>query len=298
MHQVFRTSSPASGVLLHIAGLWLLSSLDASGKLLVMGGVPVLMVAWFRYVGHVALMTAFVLPSRGRTIWRTHSLRLQLLRGALMITTTVLFFTVLGRVPLAEGTAMNFMAPLFLMALAPWLLREANQLHRWIGVMTGFVGMLIVVRPGSALDPVGVALGLLTALAFACFQVVTRRLASDDPLTTNYYGGVLGAVALTLALPWYWREMPLSGWQWLLLVSTGVTGFVGHWLQITAYSRAPATLLAPFSYLQILAATTLGWLVFDQLPGRITAIGIGLICLAGLGVALTEGWRSRRLGKN
>ncbi|WP_239467033.1 DMT family transporter [Rhodoferax koreensis] len=282
-------------MLLHIAGLWLLSSLDATGKLLVLGGVPVLMVSWFRYTVHVALMTVTVVPRRGRAIWRTTSLRGQLLRGALMIATTVLFFSVLGRLPLAEGTAMNFMAPVFLMALAPWLLHEPSRLHRWLGVLAGFVGMLIVVRPGAQLDPVGVGLGLLTALAFAFFQVATRRLAADDPLTTNYYGGVFGAVSLTLALPWFWRDLPLTGWQWLLLGSTGVTGFLGHWLQITAYSRAPATLLAPFSYLQIVAATTLGWLLFDQLPGRTTALGIGLICLAGLGVALTEGLRARRL---
>ena len=287
----------ASGILFHIAGLWLLSTLDATGKWLVMGGVPVLMVAWFRYTGHVALMMAIVVPRRGRAIWRTHSLSGQLLRGALMIATTVLFFSVLGRLPLAEGTAVNFMAPLFLMALAPWLLGEPHRLHRWVGVLAGFLGMLIVVRPGSQLDPVGVALGLLTAFAFACFQVATRRLASDDPLTTNLYGGVFGAVALTLGLPWFWNSLHLTGWQWALLVSTGVTGFFGHWLQITAYSRAPATLLAPFSYLQIVAATTLGWLVWGQLPGRTTAMGIGLICLAGLGVALTEGYRGYRAAR-
>ncbi|MDB5848919.1 MAG: hypothetical protein JWP29_2671 [Rhodoferax sp.] len=273
----------------------MLSTLDATGKWLVMGGVPVLMVAWFRYTGHVALMAVLVLPRRGRAIWRTTSLRGQLLRGALMIATTVLFFSVLGRLPLAEGTAVNFMAPVFLMSLAPWLLGEPHRLHRWVGVLAGFAGMLIVIRPGSELDPVGVALGLLTAFAFACFQMATRRLAADDPLTTNLYGGVFGAAALTLGLPWFWDSLHLSGAQWLLLVSTGATGFLGHWMQITAYSRAPATLLAPFSYLQIVAATTLGWLLFDQLPSRTTAMGIGLICLAGLGVALTEGLRSAKL---
>ncbi|MBX3587608.1 MAG: DMT family transporter [Ramlibacter sp.] len=277
-----------AGILLHIAGLWLLSSLDASGKLLVMAGVPVLMVSWFRYVVHIGLMTAVVLPQRGRAIFATKSLPRQLQRGLMMITTTVLFFSVLGRVPLAEGTAMNFMAPLFLMALAPWLLQEPHRLHRWLGVVVGFAGMLIVMRPGGQLDRVGVILGLLTALAFALFQIATRRVAHDDPLTTNYYGGLFGAIALTLALPWFWRTPQLAPWQWLLLASTGVTGFLGHWLQIAAFKRAPATLLAPFSYLQIVAAATLGWLVFGQLPDRATAAGIALICAAGLGVAVAE----------
>ena len=277
-----------SGILLHIAGLWLLSTLDATGKWLVMAGVSVLMVAWVRYAVHTALMTAVVLPSRGRAIFRTRSLPRQLLRGLLMITTTVLFFSVLGRLPLAEGTAINFMAPLFLMAMAPWLLHEPHRLHRWLGVLAGFAGMLIVVRPGAELDPVGLVLGVATALAFAFFQIATRRVAHDDPLTTNYYGGLFGTIALTLALPWFWVTPQLSPWQWALLLSTGLTGFLGHWLQIAAFSRSPATLLAPFSYLQIVTAATLGWLVFDQVPGRTTALGIALICLAGLGVALTE----------
>ncbi|MBX3652742.1 MAG: DMT family transporter [Ramlibacter sp.] len=287
-----------AGILLHIAGLWLLSSLDASGKLLVMAGVPVLMVSWFRYVVHIGLMTAVVLPRRGRALFATQSLSRQLQRGLMMITTTVLFFSVLGRVPLAEGTAMNFMAPLFLMALAPWLLQEPHRLHRWLGVVAGFAGMLIVMRPGGQLDRLGVILGLLTALAFALFQIATRRVAHDDPLTTNYYGGLFGALALTLALPWFWRTPELAPWQWLLLASTGVTGFLGHWLQIAAFKRAPATLLAPFSYLQIVAAATLGWLVFGQLPDRVTAAGIALICAAGLGVAWAEARRARSLRAN
>ncbi|MDO9406192.1 MAG: DMT family transporter [Polaromonas sp.] len=281
------------GILLHITGLWMLSTLDSTGKYLVMAGLPVLMVAWVRYTVHMLLITAVVLPRRGKALFRTRSLPRQLLRGFLMITTTVLFFTVLGRLPLAEGTALNFMAPLFLMAMAPWLLGEPNRLHRWLGVLVGFAGMLVVVRPGSALDQTGVLLGVLTALFFAFFQISTRLVAEDDPLTTNYYGGLFGTIALTPALPFFWTLPQLSAWHWVLLVSTGFTGFMGHWLQIMAYSKTPATLLAPFSYLQIIAAVTLGWLVFGQLPGLTTALGIGLICATGAGVALFEAWRIR-----
>jgi drug/metabolite transporter (DMT)-like permease len=277
-----------SGILFHIAGLWLLSTLDASGKWLVMAGVPVLVVSWTRYAVHTALMTAIVLPQRGKAIFRTQSLSRQLVRGFLMIATTVLFFSVLTRLPLAEATAINFMAPLFMIAMAPWLLKEPHRLHRWLGVLVGFAGMLVVVRPGSQLDPVGVGLGLATAFTFALFQISTRRVAHDDPLTTNYYGGLFGTAALTLALPWFWTTPELSFWEWMLLVSTGVTGFFGHWLQAAAFSKSPASLLAPFSYMQIISATILGWLVFGQVPGQTTALGIALICAAGLGVALTE----------
>lgn len=282
-----------NGILFHVAGLWVLSGLDASGKYLAMAGVPILMVSWVRYSVHTLLSSAVLLPRRGRGLLRTHSLRGQLLRGALMILSTVLFFSVLKRVPLAEATAMNFMAPIMLMALAPWLLHEPHRLHRWCGVALGFGGMLLVVRPGTGLDPLGIALGLATALTFACFQIATRRLAQDDPLTTNYYGGLIGTVALTLALPWFWETPDLSPWQWGLLLSTGVTGAIGHGLQAVAYARTPATLLAPYSYLQILSAVTLGWAVFGQLPDATTALGIACICAAGVAVALAERWLNR-----
>lgn len=282
------------GIALHVCGLWILSSLDASGKLLVMAGVPVLMVSWFRYVGHVVLMTIFVLPRRGRSLFRTQSLPRQLQRGVLMIATTLLFFHVLSLVPLAEGTAMNFMAPLLVMVLAPWLLGERPRWHRLAGVLLGFAGMLIVVRPGGQLSTEGAIWGAITAATFALFQISTRRVAGDDPLTSNFYGGLLGAIVLTALLPFFWKSLNLSPWQWALLLSTGLTGFAGHWLQITAYSKTSATLLAPFNYLQIVSATTLGWLVLGQLPGATTAAGMALICLAGLAVVLIELWQQRR----
>lgn len=277
-----------AGILLHIAGLWTLSALDASGKLLVMAGVPVLLVSWVRYVVHTGLMAAVLLPQRGLGILRTQSLPRQIVRSVLMIASTVLFFSVLGRLPLAQATAINFLAPLIVMAMAPWLLHERHRLHRWLGVIAGFAGMLIVVRPGAQLDPVGVALGLATALVFAFFQIATRRVAHDDPLTTNFYGGLTGTIALTAALPWFWTMPDLPAWQWALLVSTGLSGFAGHWMQIAAYRRTPATLLAPFSYLQIASATALGWLVFGQWPDAMTWLGIALICAAGLTVVLVE----------
>jgi drug/metabolite transporter (DMT)-like permease len=282
-----------NGVLLHIVGLWVLSCLDATGKYLAMVGVPVLLVCWVRYAVHTILSSAILLPRRGLGLLHTTSLRGQVVRGLLMILTTVLFFSVLKRVPLAEATAMNFMAPVMLLALAPWLLGEPHRLHRWCGVALGFVGMLLVVRPGTGLDLMGIVLGLATALSFACFQVATRRLSHDDPLTTNYYGGLIGTLGLTLALPWFWQIPDLTPLQWGLLLSTGVSGAIGHGLQSAAYARTPATLLAPYSYLQILSAVGLGWAAFGQLPDATTALGIAIICAAGIGVAGVE----RRLSR-
>ncbi len=293
-----KTHLSSSGILLYVAGLWTLSALDTSGKLLMATGVPILMVTWFRYVGHVALMTVIVLPSRGRSLFTTHSLARQLLRALLMMASSLLFFSLLARAPIAEATALNFIAPLVVLALAPWLLKEANRLHRWIGVVLGFAGMLVVVRPGGQLDTTTAMLGVVTAVTFAFFQLATRGVARDDPLTTNYYGGLVGAALLTPTLPLFWHMTDLPAWQWALLASTGVTGFLAHWLQIAGYARAPASLLAPYSYLQIVSAVAFGWFMFGQLPDATTAAGIGLICAAGLGVVLVErrmAARTRRL---
>lgn len=277
-----------TGILLLICSLAFLSTLDASGKLLTQAGVPVLVVSWVRYVVHTGLLAAVLLPRRGKALLRTQSLKRQMVRAVLMILSTVLFFSVLHRVPLAQATAMNFLAPFIVMALAPWLLRESHRLHRWLGVAAGFAGMLVIVRPGGQLDGVGVALGLLTALVFALFQISTRRVAADDPLTTNFYSGLLGSAVLTLGLPFYWDMPQLAPWQWALLLSTGVTGLVGHTLQTAAYARVPASLLAPFFYVQIVYATTLGWLIFRQLPDALTWLGIAMIVCAGVAVALRE----------
>ncbi|MES2531554.1 MAG: DMT family transporter [Pseudomonadota bacterium] len=277
------------GIAFYVTGLWLLSTLDTSSKVLVGLGVPVLMIAWFRYVGHMVLMTTLVMPRVGRAeLLRTQSLPRQLVRGALMITTTVLFFTLLKQAPIAEATAFNFIAPLFILMVAPWLLHERHRWWRWVGVVVGFAGMLLVVRPGGQLSVGTAALGFVTAISFAGFQLSTRHVAQDAPLTTNFYGGLFGAVALTLALPFYWQSPHLSAWQWALLVSTGLSGFVAHWLQIIGFRYAPASALAPYSYLQILSATALGWAVFGQLPDAITGSGMALICTAGLVVAVMD----------
>lgn len=282
-----------AGIALYVAGLWTLSALDVTSKLVVSMGVSVLVACWFRYLGHVLVMTVFVLPKRGRSLLHTRSLARQLQRGMMMIVTTLLFFSLLRHVPLAEATALTFLAPLFLLALAPWLLGESNRVHRWVGVLVGFAGMLVVIRPGGDLSPATSVLGVLTALSFTFLNITTRRVAHDDPLTTNYYGGLVGAVGLTIALPLFWKTPQLTLLHWLLLGSMGVTGFLAHWLQIAGFRRAPASLLAPYTYLQILSAALAGWLVFGHLPGLATSIGIALICLAGAGVALVEARRLR-----
>lgn len=260
-------------------------------------GVSLWVLSWVRYVVHLVLVLALVLPSRGIGVLRSKRPRAQILRGLLMLLATLSFFTTLQYLPQAEATAINFLAPLIMLALAPWLLNEPSRASRWVAAIVGFMGVLLIIRPDAGLHPVGVMFGLLTACMFAIQFIVTRRLAVDDSFTTLVWSGAIGSICMTLVMPLALpHAMPilqgLSPWQWLILISTGFWGCLGHLLQIQAYRLAPASMLAPFVYLQIVSAAGLGWLIWGVFPDAVTWLGIGIICASGITIAVIE-WRSQ-----
>lgn len=288
-----RHATTLAGILLLLASVWSLSLLDASGKWLMAGGLPLLMLSWMRYVVHVVLLFAVVMPMRGRAILASRHPRQQLLRATCMLGATLSFFLTLHLLPQAEATAINFIAPLIVLCVAPMLLGEKPRLSRWLAAAVAFCGVLIIVRPGSGLPPAGIACGLLTALLFSGQHIATRLVADDDALTTLLWGGMFGAIVLTLLLPWTLSASiaimrTFSPWQWAVLFSTGATGAVGHLLQIAAYRRAGASVLAPFIYTQIVSATVIGALVFGHWPSAASWLGIALVCASGMAAALAE----------
>lgn len=279
-----------TGIALLVVGQWILSLLDATGKTLTQQGLPVVAVAWVRYLGHVVAIFLLIGPARWQQLSRPALPRLQWLRGALMLASTLVFFTVLKLMPLATATALNFCAPLIVVALSPWLLGERPGVHarwtRWIGVGIGFAGMLVVVRPGGELSPLGMGLGLLSALLFALLQMLTRRIAAHDaPMTTLIQSGVTGAALTTVLVPFFWFEAVPTLAQGALLLSAGVTGSLGHYFVIRAFQYADASFLSPFLYLQIFSATVVGYFAFGHLPDWTTALGIAVICVGGVCVA-------------
>ncbi|MDF3940754.1 DMT family transporter, partial [Achromobacter denitrificans] len=278
---------PMVGVLLLVLSMWTLSCLDASGKWVMNEGVPLLVLSWFRYAVHLLLVLALVLPARGLRILRSNKPREQILRGGSMFLATLMFFTTLSYIPQAEATAINFLAPLLVLSVAPWVLKEPARLSRFIAAGVAFVGVLIVIRPGGGLHPLGTIFGLITACCFAVQFIATRRVAGDDPFTSLIWSGAVGTLFLTLALPFILPPaLPvlraLSATDWALLISTGITGGLGHLFQIAAYRRAPASTLAPFVYLQIISATSVGWLVWGHFPDALTWLGIAIICASGI----------------
>ena len=275
-----------------LAGFFL-SSLDASAKWLLREH-SLLLVIWARYAGQMLVVTPFARAGGGKGFWRTGRLRLQLLRSSLLLAATFCFFGGLRYLPLAEASAISFLAPVFVVVLSGPILGEHPHRARWASAIAGFVGVLIVLRPGSAVFHPAALLMIGMALANALYSLLTRKLADEDPHTSLFYSALVGTIGLTLALPFGLGE----GWPSLpdaaVLLLLGLLAGLGHWCVIRAFSRAPAALLTPFSYLQMIWAIAYGWLLFGQLPDLTSGLGMAVIVGSGLALA----WFERRRGRH
>jgi drug/metabolite transporter (DMT)-like permease len=273
-----------------LAGLCL-SWLDATGKYLVRDH-SLLLVVWARYAGQMLVVTPFAWHRAGTRFFRTRSLRLQLLRSLMLVLATLGFFGGLRYLPLAEASAITFLAPIFVVALSWPILREDAPRARRVASIVGFIGILILLRPGSAVMHPAVVLLLGAALANALYQLLTRRLLDDSAHTTLFYSASVGTVLLSLALPFTVDGEEFSHAALPLFMLMGLFAGMGHWCMTHAYLLAPASLLTPFTYLQILWATAFGWWIFGQHPDGISALGMAIIVASGVALAL---WERRRM---
>jgi drug/metabolite transporter (DMT)-like permease len=278
---------------LFLLGGLCLTALDTTAKYLVRDH-SLFLVVWARYVGQMLVVTPFVWHRAGPGFFRTRNLRMQLVRSAFLLAATVCFFAGLRYLPLAEGSAITFLAPIFIVVLSLPVLGERPTRARWIASLTGFAGILVLLRPGSSILHPAVLLLIGTAVCNAFYQLLTRKLPGDSAHTTLFYSALMGAVGLTLALPLGLDGATVLSWRdgglFLLL---GLFAGLAHWLIITAFLIVPASLLTPFTYLQMIWATLFGWLVFGQLPDGWSAVGMGIIVGSGLLLALQERRRMR-----
>jgi len=273
-----------------VAGLCL-SSLDATAKYLVRDHA-LFLVVWARYAGQMLVVTPFAWQRAGVGFWRTRHPWLQLLRSAFLLAATLCFFGALRYLPLAEGSAITFLAPMLVVILSGPLLGERPTRARWVAVVTGFIGILILVRPGSAIFHLATLLLVVAALCNALYFLMTRKLADESAHTTLFYSALVGTVGLSLVLPWQIGGGLPTVRETSLFLLLGLFAGLGHWFVISAYLLAPASLLTPFTYLQMVWATLYGFAIFGQLPDRWSALGMAIIVASGLWLALQERWRA------
>ena len=248
---------------------------------------PVLEIAWARYLFQSALLPFILRGARLRDVVRSRRLGLQILRSLLQVGASLTFFTAVHTMPVADASAIGMVAPLLITVLAIPFLGEKVGPRRWTAVIIGLVGALIIIRPGSGVFGVVALLPLASAICYAFYQITTRKLAHvDSPVTTFFYGGVVGTVVLTATMPFVWQSPDLAGWG--LLMMLGLLGGCGHFLLIHALRRAPASLLAPFGYIQLAWVTILGYLIFDDFPDHFTILGALVVVSAGVYVIYRE----------
>jgi len=249
------------------------------------------MIVWARYAGHFLLTLLMFAPGMGLALFRSENVAAQIFRSVLLLVSTVCYFTALAYIPLATAAVISFTSPFIVTALSGPLLGEHVGWRRWAAVACGFVGAIIVIRPGTAaVHPLGL-LVLITASSYGLYQVMTRRISgTDDAATTIAYTALVGAVLSTLVLPWLWQT-PQNARQLVLLASLGVIGGLGHYFVVLAFRCAQASVLAPLVYAQIVGATVMGWFLFGDFPDPVTWLGSGVIVGCGIYIAYREGVR-------
>ena len=249
--------------------------MDGVGKHLT-GTYAVHQILWIRY----ALFAAFVVAvaSRGglRRTAATPNLRLQIFRALLLVVESTTFILSFKFLPLADTHAIAASAPLMVTALAALALREHVGVRRWVATVIGFLGVLVIIRPGlTVFQPISM-LPVFAAGFFAVYQILTRQLRGDSASTTLFYTGVVGFVALTFTVPFGW-VWPTPG-DWVLLFLVAILGMAAHWLLILALRAAPASLLQPYNYTLVVFASIVGFIGFGDLPDAATIAG-GLIVI-------------------
>ena len=283
------------GIGLVLFGFFCFSVIDSCAKWLSLSGLPSTEVVFVRYAGQFLLVMALFAPSRGRELVTTRRPWLEIIRGLCLLGSTICNFVAITYIPLTVTASISFAMPLVLCALSVPVLGEKVGWRRWLAIVVGFIGVLIIVRPGTeAFHPV-VLLSLLGVVFAAFYFLLTRKLAGVDASTTQQF---YTAFTATLCI----APFAFSGWvwptdtpTWIAFVVIGVAALVGHQAITTAHRFAPASVLAPFNYSLIVYLTTSSWLVFNQPPDIWIFVGAPFVIGSGLYIWLRERQLARQV---
>lgn len=276
-----------AGIALALTAVACFAALDTATKWISLA-VPALMALWFRYLFQALATTIVFLPRMGQSLLHTRHPRYQALRGSLLLLTSVFAFFSLKYMPVGEFTAVVMVTPLVITLVSALWLKEPVSWRRWALVVGGFVGTLVVLRPGGGHFGWAIVFPLALVASNTAFQLLTSRLArTENPITMHFYTGWTGTVLTGLALPWVWVPVPDLK-LWTGIATMGLMGTVGHFLLILAYQRTSTATLMPYMYAQIAFAMLGGWALFNHVPDRASVAGMALIALCGaMGAWLT-----------
>ena len=249
---------------------------------------PVAEVVWARYIVAFGFMLALFLPRSGLNLFRWRNVGSQVIRGFLLFCSSFLYFNGLVHMPLASAASISLTSPLIVTALSARFLGEPVGTKRWIAVCVGFAGALIVVRPGAANFNWYALLIVASTVSSALYQLFSRRYGQTErPDASATMATIVGTVAAAPFLPFEWVT-PVLGWDLVLFLGLGAMAAIGHYFLTIAYSQAPAAVVAPFNYTQLVGAALLGYLVFDNIPDFWTWVGAGVIVCSGLYIGHQE----------
>lgn len=281
---------PLSAIVLIVLASACFSAVDVTAKHL-SERYPVPTLVWARWSVQALVLLTFLGPKMRLKLVRTTQLGLHLGRGGVLILSSLCFFSALHFLPLAEATALNYSSPVLVTVLASWLLRERLTGPRWAFVAAGFLGVLLIIRPGSQMLAPGALFALGAAGFYAVFQIMTRRLAGENLMVLLVYPSLVASVVLSAVVPFVGDRNLYPSSDLIAFVGIGIVGTIGHLLFARAFQRAPASAIAPYTYMQLIWSTLAGWLVFATFPDGWTLTG--MLVIAGSGVLLTWYERAR-----
>lgn len=282
------SATPPAAILYILTAFLFFTFLDTSAKYLVLAGVAPLFTAWMRFVVHVAVALILLRGWRNLGRFRAASVPAQVLRSAMLFGSTIFNFMALQTLQLAETTSIFFFGPMVITALAGPLLGEWAGWRRWLAILAGFAGVLVITRPGFGTLSIGHVYVLCAMLSNCFYVIMTRRMSATETAESMILYSALAPVVLLLPTLPFSVSLPQDAWHWTILLSLGVYGAVGHWFLIKAYHIATASALAPYPYLQMVWMIAAGWLVFGQLPDGWTIAGAAIIVASGLYIVHRE----------
>jgi len=288
-----RADRPFRGIALILASTVFLGASDVTAKYL-SATLPSIEIAWIRFLVFALIMSPAMIPGSPLFALRSHRPGLQMMRGVTLLASSLFFISGLRFLPIAEASATGFVSPLFVTALSIVFLGEKVGVRRWLATAVGLIGVLIILRPGSSAFHPAAFFPIVSALAWAGTLIMTRLMSGREPAaTTMTYPAIAGVCILSALVPFVWVT---PSWQDILFgIFIGIASTAGQWIVVLAFRYADASVLAPFSYTQLLSVSILGFVIFGELPDIWTVTGAAFIVASGLYTAHRERVRRSQL---